>query len=246
MDFLNPDALATLALLIGLELVLGVDNVLVISILVGRLPEEKRNGARMLGLSFAMIGRLFMLWGIVWLTKLEAGLVWHLSAKDLLFLGGGMFLLWKAVKEIHHTVELIEEPGNATHAPKSMVGSIVMQIVLLDIVFSMDSVITAVGLAEQIWVIVIAVIFSFALILVFARAVGDFILRHPSVKILALAFMVTIGVTIILEGLHQHVPKTYIYLPMGFALGVDMLQMRFDHNRKQRLARKAGAQGAEI
>lgn len=240
------DALPTLLLLVGLELVLGVDNVLVISILSNRLPAEQRAKARLIGLSLAMVVRILMLFGVAWLLRLNrplgeqypwlGGLGWlgwltWLSWKDLILVSGGLFLLYKAVAEIHHTVELREE-GHAATA-RSGYWSVVGQIILLDIVFSLDSVITAVGMTRHIWIIVIAVVFSFAIILSFARPIGEFILRNPALKILALAFLVTIGITIFMEGMHHHVDKGYIYLPMGFALGVELLQMRLARNLKR-------------
>lgn len=229
------DALALLALLIGLELVLGVDNVLVIAIFVARLPEEKRNRARVLGLGLAMLARLIMLAVVVTLAGLTTPLFRNLSVRDLILLAGGLFLLYKAVKEIHHTIALTEEHEQETVGGKSgTYTAIVAQIVLLDIVFSVDSVITAVGLTSELWIIVTAVVLSFVGILLFARPIGEFILRHPALKILALSFLITIGITIFMEGLHKHVPKAYIYLPMGFALFVEVLQMRYEHNRKKR------------
>jgi predicted tellurium resistance membrane protein TerC len=230
------DALGLLALLVGLELVLGVDNVLVIAIFVGRLPEKRRQPARIVGLSMALAARIVLLFVIVALTNLTRPVVAHFSVRDIILLAGGLFLLYKAAHEIHETVEFRdEEPlggGNVSRA----FSSIIAQIVLLDIVFSIDSVITAVGLTQQMWVIITAVVFSFIAILFFARPIGDFILRHPALKILALSFLITIGVTIFMEGMHKHVPKAYIYLPMGFALMVEMLQMRYEYNRRLRKA----------
>lgn len=225
------DALGLLALLIGLELVLGVDNVLVIAIFVGRLPEDKRQKARIVGLSLAMVARIVMLVVIVALSSLTRPLVANLSVRDLILLAGGLFLLYKAVHEIHHTIEVRAADLNQENGGGGSFSSIITQIVLLDIVFSVDSVITAVGLTQHLWIIVTAVVLSFVGILFFARPIGDFILRHPALKILALSFLITIGVTIFMEGLHKHVPKAYIYLPMGFALLVEMLQMRYEHNR---------------
>lgn len=226
------DVLSTLLLLIGLELVLGVDNILVISILVERLPEQARNRARVIGLAFALVARLIMLWVILALASLTEPFVANISVRDLILLAGGLFLLWKAVKEIHHTVELRDEAA-AGQARFQTMGKVVGQIVMLDIVFSVDSVITAVGLTDRFWVIVSAVMVSFAAILFVAKPIGEFILRHPALKILALSFLITIGVTIFLEGLHHHVPKGYIYLPMGFALLVEILQMRYFANRQR-------------
>ena len=227
------DALALLALLIGLELVLGVDNVLVIAIFVGRLPEDKRQKARITGLALALAARIALLAIVVALAGLTHPLIWHLSVRDLILIGGGLFLLYKAVGEIHHTLSLKDEQASFIPSGSDAFAAVITQIVLLDIVFSIDSVITAVGLTSELWIIATAVILSFVVILFFARPVGEFILRHPALKILALSFLITIGVTIFMEGMHKHVPKAYIYLPMGFALFVEVLQMRYEHNRKK-------------
>ncbi len=236
------DALALLALLVGLELVLGVDNILVISIFVGRLPQADRNRARVVGLGFALLARILMLAVLLLLARLTDPLFLKLSVRDLIMLAGGMFLLYKAVTEIHQTVEFKEELHQADHVGRTF-AAVVTQIVLLDIVFSIDSVVTAIGLTDRLWVIICAVVLSFAAILFASRPIGDFILRRPTLKILALAFLITIGVTIFMEGLHKHVPKAYIYLPMGFALGVEMLQLRYEENRKRRLAGREKASG---
>ena len=235
------DALGVLALLIGLELVLGVDNVLVIAIFVGRLPENQRQKARMVGLSLAMVARIVMLAVVVALASLTQPVIADFSVRDLILLAGGLFLLYKAAKEIHHTVEFKDEDHEGKDGISASFAAIITQIILLDIVFSVDSVITAVGLTQQLWIIVTAVVLSFVGILIYAKPIGDFILRHPALKILALSFLITIGVTIFMEGMHQHVPKAYIYLPMGFALLVEMLQMRYDHNRSRRKGLPADA-----
>jgi predicted tellurium resistance membrane protein TerC len=227
------DALALLALLIGLELVLGVDNVLVIAIFVGRLPAEKRQKARIIGLSMAMVARLIMIAVVVTLAAMTRPLVRNLSIRDLILLAGGLFLLYKAVREIHHTVSRGEGPDQPQPAGTGSFVAAIGQIVLLDIVFSIDSVITAVGLTSHLGIIITAVILSFVAILFFAGPIGEFILRQPALKILALSFLITVGITIFMEGLHQHVPKAYIYLPMGFALFVEILQMRYEHNRRK-------------
>jgi len=228
------DTLGILALLIGLEVVLGVDNVLVIAIFVGRLPENQRQKARIAGLGMAMAARIVMLAVVLMLATLTRPVVASLSVRDLILLIGGLFLLFKAVHEIHNTVEF----RGAEHRPegkaKGAFASVIAQIVLLDVVFSIDSVITAVGLTQQFWIIVAAVVVSFIGILFFARPIGEFILDHPALKILALSFLITIGVTIFMEGMHQHVPKGYIYLPMGFALLVELLKMRYEHNRSRK------------
>jgi predicted tellurium resistance membrane protein TerC len=227
------DALALLALLIGLELVLGVDNILVISIFVARLPERSRQKARIIGLTLAMVARLAMLVLVVYLASLTRPVVASLSLRDLLLLTGGLFLLYKAVREIHHTVELDDAHADAGSKSTASFSSVITQIVLLDVVFSIDSVITAVGLTDQLWIIVFAVVVSFGGLLFFARPIGEFIMKNPALKILALSFLITIGVTIFMEGLHKNVPKAYIYLPMGFALCVELLQMRYEHNRRR-------------
>ncbi len=227
------DAIAILALLIGLELVLGVDNILVISIFVLKLPESHQQRARILGLSFALIARILMLLVLLSLTQLTQNILLHFSVRDLILIAGGLFLLWKAVREIHHTIELTEGENVDLKAIARGMFSVVLQIVLLDIVFSIDSVITAIGLTDRLWVIIASVVVSFVAILIFSKPIGDFILQHPTLKILALSFLITIGVTIFMEGMHKHVPKAYIYLPMGFALFVEILQLRYEYNRKR-------------
>ncbi len=229
------NSLGTLVLLIGLELVLGIDNVLVISIVVSRLPAAQRDQARLLGLGLALVARLGFVAGAVWLVQLTQPIVpgWSVSWRDVALIAGGLFLLWKAVREIHHVVELKDEGGGAVVA--SAFRAAIVQIVLLDMVFSLDSVITAVGLTPNLLIIGFAVIVSFLVILAYAKPIGEFILERPALKILALAFLVTIGVTIFLEGMHQHVAKAYIYLPMGFALCVELLQMRHAANKRRRV-----------
>lgn len=229
------DSLALLALLVGLELVLGVDNILVISIFVGRLPKAQQNKARILGLGVAFMARVAMLFILLKLSHLTAPVVYDFSIRDLILLAGGLFLLWKAVSEIHATVELKEEVEMASGNVSRSLMYIIIQIVLMDIVFSIDSVITAIGLTNKIWIIITAVLLSFLAILVFAKSIGEFILRHPSLKILALSFLISIGITIFMEGMHKHVPKAYIYLPMGFALLVEILQIRYEYNRRRKL-----------
>ena len=226
------DSIALLSLLIGLELVLGIDNVLVIAIFVERLEEVQRNKARIIGLGLAMIARIIMLFIVIALAGLTKPLIMNFSVRDIILIAGGLFLIWKAVKEIHHTVELKDEAEDNIKSSANKFSAIISQIVILDIVFSIDSVITAVGLTNKIWVIVTAVIVSFVCILAYAKPIGEYIIKHPALKILALSFLITIGITIFMEGLHKHVPKAYIYLPMGFALLVEMLQMRYEFKKK--------------
>lgn len=238
-------------LLFGLELVLGVDNILVISIMVARLPEDQQNKARNIGLLLALVARIGLLLGVTWLLSLSTpvgeDLPWVgsqpwlyylsiLSPKDLILLAGGLFLLYKAVKEIHHVVEDHGEEGVAPTACKNAFSAAILQIVILDIVFSLDSVITAVGMTSHLGVIITSVVLAFVVVLAFAKPIGDFILAHPGLKILALSFLVTIGITIIMEAFHQHLDKAYIYLPMGFALAVELLQMRYSKNKTKKKA----------
>ncbi len=232
----TADALATLALLIGLELVLGIDNILVISLVVDRLPEAARQKARVIGLLLALVLRLVFVGGAFLLVQMTDPVFLGLSLKDLILLAGGLFLMWKAVREIHNIVELKEDHAGASVAAKGAFSAAILQIVLLDVVFSVDSVITAVGLTQNLLIIAFAVIVSFGGLLLYAGPIGEFILRHPALKILALSFLVTIGVTLVLEGMGQHVEKGYIYLPMGFALLVELLQMRYLSNAKRPVA----------
>lgn len=234
------DAIALLSLLIGLELVLGVDNILVISIFVQRLPEESREKARIFGLLLALVARIVMLYIVLMLANLTNPIIYNFSVRDIILIAGGLFLLWKAVHEIHHTVELKDEAEAMQAATKSF-AAVIIQIVLLDIVFSIDSVITAIGLTDKIWIIISSVMVSFVGILFFSKTIGEFIIGHPTLKILALSFLITIGVTIFMEGMHKDVPKAYIYLPMGFALLVELLQMRYTHNKKKGLQAQASS-----
>lgn len=229
---MDASLIATLGLLIGLELVLGIDNILMISIVTDRLPPEKRKNARYLGLGLAFVARLGLLMGASYIVQLEEPILFGLSYKHLILIAGGGFLLVKAVKEIHHVVESLPESHNSSKSPVySTVAAALTQIVLLDLVFSVDSVITAVGLTNVMWVIYAAVIVSFVCVLAFASAIAEFVQKHQTLKILALSFLITIGVTLVIEGFAGHVPKGYIYLPMGFALAVELLQMRFTHNQ---------------
>lgn len=245
---LSSGIFGTLLLLIGLELVLGVDNLLMISILTARVPEEQRQRARILGLALALVARVGLLFIASWLMSLNTplGEMWSffagipvvnsLSVKGVILILGGGFLIYKAVKEIHHLVEYRDESHEVQAAAKTF-GSVIVQIILLDIVFSIDSVITAVGMLpdrEHLWAIIVAVVISFGIVMVFAKPIGDFILSQPALKILALAFLVTIGITIGMEGFGKHVEKAYIYLPMGFALAVELLQMRFSKNNARK------------
>jgi predicted tellurium resistance membrane protein TerC len=218
-------ALATLTVL---EIVLGIDNIVFISILAGKLRVEDRARARKIGLSLAMFIRIALLWSITWVMRLTTP--WfvtfgtEISGRDMILLVGGLFLIAKSTHEIHEKLEGEEGHGSAK-AAASFVG-IIIQILLLDIVFSLDSVITAVGMAEDLAVMVLAVIIAVGVMLLSAGAISDFVDRHPTVKMLALSFLLLIGVSLIGEGLDQHIPKGYIYFAMGFSIFVEMINLR--------------------
>jgi predicted tellurium resistance membrane protein TerC len=229
---MDLNLVATFFLLVGLELVLGIDNILLIAILTSRLPEPLRPKARWVGLSLALVARVFLLLGASYLVQLSEPIFFGLSWKSLILVSGGGFLIFKAVREIHHVVERkeVEHQGKVF----STLSSVLMQMILLDMVFSIDSVITAVGLTDNLPVIYASVVVSFVLVLIFSGPIAAFVQRQVTLKILALSFLVTIGVTLGIEGLGGHVPKGYIYLPMAFALAVELLQLRFSHNQKKK------------
>jgi predicted tellurium resistance membrane protein TerC len=229
MDLLlDPNVWAAFLTLTALELVLGIDNVIFISILVDKLPIEKRELARRIGLFGAMFMRIGLLMILAWLVGLTEPIITimnqSLSGRDLVLLLGGLFLLWKSVGEIHETMEGSHDSSGRPVAHKFSV--VIIQIMLIDIVFSLDSIITAIGMVEQISVMIAAVIASVGLMMVFAKAIGEFVSAHPTIKMLALAFLVVIGVVLIAEGLGHHVPKGYIYSAMAFSVAVEMLNLR--------------------
>lgn len=223
----DPHVWAAFFTLTALELVLGIDNVIFISILVEKLPPEKRELARRVGLFAAMFMRIGLLMMLAWLVGLTEPLFsfmnQDLSGRDLVLLFGGLFLLWKSVGEIHETMEGSHDGKNRSGAHSF--GMVIFQIMLIDIVFSLDSIITAIGMVEQISVMVAAVIASVGLMMLFAKAIGEFVAAHPTIKMLALAFLVVIGVVLIAEGLGHHVPKGYIYSAMVFSVAVEMLNL---------------------
>jgi len=225
---MDPQAWAAFATLTALELVLGIDNVIFISILVEKLPVEKREIARRIGLFAAMFMRIALLMMLAWIVGLTAPLFTvfgeEFSGRDIVLLLGGLFLLWKSVGEIHQSMEGGEE-GTATTAARSFT-MVIVQIMLIDIVFSLDSIITAVGMVEEVSVMIAAVVASVALMMLFAGAIGRFVADHPTIKMLALAFLTVIGVVLIAEGFGHHVPKGYIYSAMAFSVAVEMLNLR--------------------
>lgn len=229
MDWLtNPEAWIALVTLTALEIVLGIDNIIFISILVGRLPGRQRNRARVLGLGLALLTRIALLLSITWVMRLTAPLfsvfMREISGRDIILIIGGLFLLWKSTIEIHNNLEGEEEARTGRVAAKF--GAILLQIALLDIIFSLDSVITAVGLAQDLAVMVIAIIIAVVVMMVSSKGIGDFVDRHPTIKMLALSFLALIGVALIAEGLDFHIPKGYIYFAMAFSITVEMLNMK--------------------
>jgi predicted tellurium resistance membrane protein TerC len=230
----SPEAWAALATLTLLEIVLGIDNIVFISVLVGRLPESERQRARILGLGIAMGTRILLLLLITWIMRLEATLLTvfdvDISGRDLILLGGGLFLLAKATLEIHNSLEGEEHAQRAGGAAGFV--SIIVQIGLIDIVFSLDSVITAVGMAEHVPVMIIAIVLAVGVMMFSAGAIGRFVDQHPTVKMLALSFLVLVGMALIAEGIDLHIPKGYIYFAMAFSVAVEMLNLRVRRNTR--------------
>jgi predicted tellurium resistance membrane protein TerC len=229
MDWLtSPEAWIALVTLTALEIVLGIDNIIFISILVGRLPQHQRQKGRVLGLGFAMLTRILLLLSITWVMKLTSPLVTVLakgvSGRDIILIGGGLFLLWKSTVEIHESLEGAGE--ERTTGVFAGFAATIVQIAVIDIIFSLDSVITAVGLAQDVVVMIIAIIAAVLVMMVASRAIGDFVDRHPTIKVLALSFLVVVGVALIAEGFDWHVPRGYIYFAMAFSTVVEMLNIR--------------------
>jgi predicted tellurium resistance membrane protein TerC len=228
MNWLTGETLVALATLTFLEIVLGVDNIIFISILSSRLPPERQAAARRLGLLLAMGTRILLLFSLSWVVKLTAPIfavsAHEISGRDLILILGGLFLLFKSTHEIHARVEGVEEHGSAARA--ASFGVILAQIALLDIVFSLDSVITAVGMVDDLWVMIVAVVVSVLIMMAAAEPISAFVNRHPTVKILALSFLLLIGLSLLLEGFDQHIPKGYIYFAMGFSVFVEMINLR--------------------
>jgi predicted tellurium resistance membrane protein TerC len=229
MDWIsNPEIWIALATLTFLEIVLGVDNIIFISILSGKLPPEQQPKARRLGLLGAMGTRVLLLFSLAWIVRLTAPLFTALghpiSGRDLILIGGGLFLLGKSTVEIHERLE--GEEGHGSNRVAATFASVIVQIMLLDIVFSLDSVITAVGMVDELWVMIAAVIISVAIMMVAAEPISAFVHRHPTVKMLALSFLLLIGLSLLLEGFGQHIRKGYIYFAMGFSVFVEMINLR--------------------
>jgi predicted tellurium resistance membrane protein TerC len=231
----QPQAWVALATLTALEIVLGIDNIVFISVLVGRLPKERRNKARVIGLAMAMVTRILLLLTLTWIMTLTSPVFTafknEISGRDIILLAGGLFLLAKSTQEIHQSLEGIPET-----AKKKLAGSfasILIQIAVLDIVFSLDSVITAVGLADHIPVMVLAIVIAVGVMMLSARVIGNFVDGHPTIKMLAMAFLLLVGFSLMGEGLNLHTPKGYIYFAMAFSLGVEFLNLKVRDRAKK-------------
>jgi predicted tellurium resistance membrane protein TerC len=231
----DPQVWIAFLTLTALELVLGIDNIIFISILVDKLPAAQRERARRIGLFLAMFMRVGLLLVLSWIVGLTAPLFAvlgaEISGRDLILIGGGLFLVWKSTMEIHQLTE--GEEGHASRDVKASFGAILLQIIVIDMVFSLDSIITAVGMVDQVSVMIAAVIASVGLMMLFARAIGEFVSAHPSIKMLALSFLLVVGVMLIAEGFDHKVPKGYIYFAMAFSVAVEMLNIRM---RKKKAA----------
>ena len=224
----NPQAWIAFATLTALELVLGIDNIIFISILVDKLPKERREVARRLGLFMAMFMRIGLLLVLSWIIGLVEPLFTimgqAISGRDLILILGGLFLIWKSTGEIHQSME--GEEGEASSAVKATFTAVILQIMVVDLVFSLDSIITAVGMVDELPVMIAAVIASVGMMMLFAGPIGRFVSDHPTIKMLALSFLVVVGVVLVAEGFSHHVPKGYVYFAMAFSLGVEMLNIR--------------------
>jgi len=217
-----------LGTLTALEIVLGIDNIIFISVLVGRLPHDRRNRARVLGLALAMISRIVLLLSLTWVMGLKATLFEvfsrEFSGRDLILIGGGLFLLAKSTREIHHS--LMGEEGHVTSKASNRMASVLAQIAVLDIVFSLDSVITAIGLANHVTIMITAIVIAVLVMMFSAKPIGEFVDTHPTIKMLALSFLLLVGFTLFGEGLGLVIPKGYIYFAMGFSMAVEFLNLR--------------------
>jgi predicted tellurium resistance membrane protein TerC len=227
---LSAESWAALLTLTVLEIVLGIDNIVFISILAGKLPAEQRRLARILGLGLAMGTRILLLLSLTWIMRLTRPLFTigpqDISGRDLILLMGGMFLLWKSTREIHERLEGGTGESHQAGRKANTMTSVLVQIAFLDIIFSLDSVITAVGMANQIGVMVAAIMIAVGIMMWASGPLGDFVERHPTIKMLALSFLLLIGMALVAEGFHQHIPKGYIYFAMGFSVLVEMLNLR--------------------
>jgi len=233
----TPEAWIALLTLTALEIVLGIDNIIFISILVDRLPDHQQKKARLIGLGLAMIMRILLLLSLSWVMDLKDTLFTVLghevSGRDLILLGGGLFLIWKSTQEIHHS--LAGETEETQGTPQATMGAILVQIAILDIVFSLDSVITAVGMADEVGVMITAIVIAVGVMMFCAQAIGEFVENNPTIKMLALSFLILVGTALLGEGMHFHIPKGYIYFAMAFAVVVEMLNLKLRKNKAETL-----------
>ncbi len=241
----DPQIWIALATLTALEIVLGVDNIIFISILAGRLPVHQRNRARVIGLGLAMGTRILLLLSLAWIMTLTDPLfaIWgkEIAGRDIILIGGGLFLLWKSVHEIHASLEGVEEGPRA--ALQAGFGAVLIQIAVIDIVFSLDSVITAVGMVDEVPVMVAAIVIAVLVMMFAAKPIGDFVDRHPTIKMLALSFLIMVGMALVAEGFDFHVPKGYIYFAMAFSVAVEMLNLRVRRRLEPVRLHKAMSEG---
>lgn len=229
----SPEAWIALATLTALEIVLGIDNIIFITILVGRLPEQQRQKARIFGLALAMIMRILLLLSLTWVMGLTKPLVTmaglEISGRDIILIGGGLFLIVKSTLEIHHSLEGVDDVARAAGGTSQFAATLV-QIAMIDIIFSLDSVITAVGLVNDVPVMILAIVIAVGVMMFSAKAIGEFVDRHPTLKMLALSFLILVGVALLGEGFKMHIPRGYIYFAMAFSVCVEMLNIRI-HRR---------------
>lgn len=244
INLTDPGILTALVTLTVLEIILGVDNIIFISIVSNKLPAEQQPRARLIGLLLAMVFRIALLLAITWIIKLtnpiftvpfieDEGQPLGISWKDLILIAGGIFLVFKSTLEIHHKLEKVKPVDQQVKVVPAAFSAVILQIVLVDAVFSFDSILTAIGLVDQVWVMITAVVISMTIMILFAGAISRFINKHPTLQILALAFLIMIGVMLVAEGFHQHFNKAYIYTAIAFSLIVELINMRLRKNREQ-------------
>lgn len=248
----NPQTWIALATLTALELVLGIDNIIFISILVDKLPKARQEVARRLGLFMAMFMRIGLLLVLAWIVGLVEPLFMlpvidkGISGRDLILIGGGLFLIWKSTSEIHGSLEGEDDTASdSAKAAKAAFASVILQIMIIDLVFSLDSIITAVGMVDDVRIMIAAVICSVALMMLFAGPIGRFVSNHPTIKMLALSFLVVVGVVLVAEGFGHHVPKGYIYFAMAFSLGVEMININMRKKAETKVRLRQQIPGGE-
>jgi len=248
----DPQTWIALVTLTALELVLGIDNIIFISILVDKLPKERQEVARRLGLFAAMLMRIALLLVLAWIVGMVAplftlpGLERGTSGRDLILIGGGLFLIWKSTGEIHGSLEGEDEGHGAGGKAKAAFSAVILQVMVIDLVFSLDSIITAVGMVDDVRVMIAAVIASVGLMMLFAGPIGRFVSEHPTIKMLALSFLVVVGVMLVAEGFGHHVPKGYIYFAMAFSLAVEMMNIKMRKKSAGKLKLRQQIPGGDV